>query len=197
MSPSSSGLGSKRARVGQRLQAREPEQLLEQLGAPVHHRTEARAPGLLDQPPLEQRPDRRLRRHTADARHLGPRHGLEIGHDRQAFGLSLREWRRARARQQAAGRPLRNRVGREREATGHLAQDHAAVALGVVLAQACERLDDLALAHLAGVGQPVDRHGLGREEEQRLDGPCKIVHDDTTVIGPKGTSCSHLASPAL
>ena len=76
-------------------------------------------------------------------------------------------------------------------------QDHAAEALRVVLAQSRQRLDDLALTHLAGVGEALDRDGLGGQEQQRLDRASEVVHDGTTVIGPNGTSCSHFASPAL
>ena len=92
---------------------------------------------------------------------------------------------------------LGHRVGGEREAAGHLPQHDAAEALGVVLAHPGERLDDLALAHLAGVREAVHRHRLRREEQQRLDRAHEVVHEGTTVIGPNGTSCSHLASPAL
>ena len=86
----------------------------------------------------------------------------------------------------------------ERESARHLPQHYAAVALGVVLAQAGERLDDLALGDVGGVGEPLDGDGLGREEQERLDDAGELVHEaGTTVIGPKGTSCSHFASPAL
>src|SRR5215212_2914402 len=74
-------------RVRQRVEPTQPEQLLEQLGGAVHDRAEARAPGLLDQPALEQRADRGLRCDAADPRHLRPRHGLQVRHDRQALRL--------------------------------------------------------------------------------------------------------------
>ena len=98
-----------------------------------------------------------------------------------------------------------DRVGREREAAGDLAQDDAAVALGVVLAQAVERLDDLVLGLLAGLGEVVERHRVGRQEEQRLDDPREVLHAGLLahalpaliVIGPKVSDCSQSASPAL
>ena len=196
-SPSSSGRRVERGRVRQRVEAREAEELLEQLGGAVHHRAEAGAARLLDQAALEQRADRRLGRHAADARDLRPRDRLEVGHDREALGLRLRQRRGTRAREQAPRGALGYRIGGEREAAGHLAQHDAAEALGVVLAQARQRLDDLALAHLAGVGEPLHGDRLGRQEEQRLDRASEVVHDGTTVIGPNGISCSHFASPAL
>ena len=47
--------------------------------------------------------------------------------------------------------------------------------------------------------------GLRRQEEQRLGDPRELAHSarvahvafTCTVIGPKGTSCSQAASPAL
>src|SRR5918992_3110673 len=187
-----------RGRVREGVEAGEAEQLLEQLGRAVERGAEARAAGLVDESALEQRADGRLRGDAADACDLGPGDGLQIGDDRQALGLGLGESRGARPRQQAAGGPLRDRVGGEREAARDLAQHHPAVALGVVLAQPGERLDDLALGHLGGVGQALDRDRLRREEEERLDGSRQIIHEfGTTVMGPNGTSCSHFASPAL
>ena len=96
-----------------------------------------------------------------------------------------------------AGRVLGHRVGGQREAAGHLAEDHAAEALGVVLAQPRERLEDLALARLAGVGEPLQRDGLGGEEEQRLGYAGEVVHPALMVIGPKVSFWSQSASPAL
>ena len=79
---------------------------------------------------------------------------------------------------------LGHRVGGEREAAGHLAQHDAAVALGVVLAQPRERLDDLALGHLARVGEVGGGERVGRQEQQRLDDPGELVHaPDRHVIG--------------
>ena len=63
-------------------------------------------------------------------------------------------------RQQPPRGALGHGVGGQREAAGHLAQDDAPVALGVVLAQARQRLEHLALGRLAGVGQPLQRHRL-------------------------------------
>ena len=194
-------------RVGQRVEAGEPEELLEQLRAAIERGAEARAARLLHQPALQQRADRRLRGHAADARDLRARDGLQVGHDRQALGLRLGQRRGARLGQQPARGPLGHRVGGQREAARHLAQHHPAKALGVVLAQPRDRLHDLALRDLGGLGQALGGHRLGREEQQRLDGAGQVVHEatstpavaaaGTTVIGPNGTSCSQRASPAL
>src|SRR3954462_3514794 len=46
--------------IGERVEPREAEQLIEQLGAPVHHSAEAGPPGFLDQAALEQGPDGRF-----------------------------------------------------------------------------------------------------------------------------------------
>src|SRR5919106_6665917 len=77
--------------VGQRVEAGEAEELLEQLGAAVESRPEARASRLLDQPALEQRADGRLGRHAANSRDLGAGYRLQVGHDREALRLRLRE----------------------------------------------------------------------------------------------------------
>src|SRR5688500_11589655 len=94
------------ARVRERVEAAQPEQALEEVGSAVEDRAELGAPRLLDQPALEQRRDRRLRRHAADARDLGARHRLEVGDDREALGLGLGERRCARAAEQAPGGAL-------------------------------------------------------------------------------------------
>src|ERR687892_646815 len=134
-----------RGRVREGVEAGEAEQLLEQLGRTVERGAEARAAGLVDESALEQRADGRLRGDAADACDLGPGDGLQVGDDRQAFGLRLCERRGARPRQQPASGALGDGGGGEGEAAGDLAQHDAAVALGVVLAQPGERLDDLAL----------------------------------------------------
>ena len=186
-----------RGDVGQLVQAAEAEELLEQVARAVEDGAELGAAGLLDQPALEQRADRRLRRDAADARDLGPRHRLEVGDDREALRLRLRERRRARPREQPARRALGDRVGGEREAARDLAQHDAAPALGVVLAQPRERLDDLALADLARLGHLGGRQRVGGQEEQRLDDARELVHCAITVIGPKFSSCCQAASPDL
>src|SRR4051794_5636443 len=154
------GSGIEARQLGQLVEPAQAEELLEQRGGAVEHRAELRAPGLLDDPALEQRRHRRLRGHAADPRDLRARDRLEVGDDREALGLRLRERRRARPGEQAAGGVLGDRVGGEREAAGDLAQHHAAVAVRVVLAQPRERLHDLALGGLAGVGERVDGERL-------------------------------------
>ena len=125
---------------------------------------------------LEQRAHGGLRCHAADARDLRARDRLQVGDDREALGLGLGQRRRARLGEQPPRGALGDRVGGEREAAGDLAQHHPAIALGVVLAQPRQRLDDLALGHLAGVGEALDRDRLGREEQQRLDRTREVVH---------------------
>src|SRR5262249_55621817 len=88
--------------LGQCVEPAEAEQLLEQGGRPVEHGAELRAARLLDQPALEQRRDGGLGGDAADARDLRPRHRLQVGDDRQALALRLRQRRRARTGQQAA-----------------------------------------------------------------------------------------------
>ena len=92
----------------------------------------------------------------------------------------------------------------ERPAAGQLAQHDAAPAEAVL--ELAQRLDDVLLLGLQRVGQLVDRHRVGREEEQRLDQPREPGHDASlsaaawealTMISPNGSSCSHSASPRL
>ena len=92
-------------------------------------------------------------------------------------------------REQPARGAFGDGIGGQREAARDLAQDDAAPALGVVLAQPRERLDDLALAHLAGLGHLGGRERLRRQEQQRLDDARQLVHCAVTVIGPKFSSC--------
>src|SRR6185436_17525751 len=85
-------------------------------------------------------------------------------------------------------------------AAGDLAQDDPAPALGEVLAEEAERLLDLPLARLAGLGQVAGADRLRREEEQRLDRACEVAHASASrliLIGPKASLCSQLASPVL
>ena len=72
-----------------------------------------------------------------------------------------------------------------------------AQALGVVLAKPLQRLHDLVLAHLAGLGQIGGRDRVRGEEQQRLDYPGQLVHTALTLIGPKGSDWDQAASPAL
>ena len=58
-----------------------------------------------------------------------------------------------------------------------LAQHDAAAAERV--AQLAQRLRDVVLGGLQRVGQLVDRDGLGREEQQRLDQAREAGHDGT------------------
>src|SRR4051794_17778157 len=72
---------------GQVVHSAQPEELQKARRRAIEHGAELRAPRLLDEPALEQRRGRRLRGDAADARHLGPRHGLQVGDDGQRLGL--------------------------------------------------------------------------------------------------------------
>src|SRR5512139_3359647 len=74
-------------RIRKGVEAREPEELLEQRGGPVGDRTELRPPTLLDHPALGQAGHRGVRGDPADAGYLGPRDRLQVGHDREHLGL--------------------------------------------------------------------------------------------------------------
>ena len=69
----------------------------------------------------------------------------------------------------------------ERAAAGDLAQHDAAAAERV--AQLAQRLRDVVLGGLQRVGELVDRDGLGREEQQRLDQAGEAGHDGTVRDG--------------
>src|SRR5262249_46715972 len=68
-----------------------------------------------------------------------------------------------------------------------------------VLTQQRNRLLDLALGRLGRLGQVAGVDGLRREEEQRFDGAGQVAHAVVSFlqiwIGPKGSSCSQVASP--
>src|SRR5438067_2050290 len=190
------GTRVERGRVGQRIDSTEAEQALEERGRPVEDRAELRAAAVFYQPPLLERRDRGLRVDAADARDLRSRDRLQVGDDREALGLRLRQRRRARLGQQAAGGLLRGRITGERPAPGDLTQDEPAVAL----AQFGERGLDLAGLNVTRLGQVLDRDGFVRQEEQGFDDASELGHARTgvvIVIGPNGTSCSHTASPCL
>ena len=91
----------------------------------VEDRAELRAALLLDQAALLERRHRGVGVDAADARDLGTRHRLQVGDDRQALCLRLRQRRRARLRQQPPHGVVGLGVGGERQPARHLAQDDA------------------------------------------------------------------------
>ena len=204
--------------VGQVVDRLQPEQLQEQRRGAVQHGAELRAAGLLDQPAVGQRGGGRLGGHAADPRHLGAGDRLQVGDDRQRLGLRGRQRRGARAGEQPAGGLLGVRVRGERVAATDLAQQDTAAAERVT--QLAERLRHVVLGCLQRVRELVDRDGLRRQEQQRLDQAREAGHDGTvrdtasrraaaatrragtgaserTVISPNGSSCCHSASPRL
>ena len=68
---------------------------------------------------------------------------------------------------------------------GDVAQNDAALPLGQCGVERVERTVDLGLGRVARLGEIRRRHGLGREEQQRLDGSLQGRHPASTVIGPK------------
>ena len=88
----------------------------------------------------------------------------------------------------------------EREAAGHAAQhEPAAVEVGLELLRG---LRDRLLRGLQRVGELLDRHRVGREEQQRLEPggerhAAASARSAWTVISPNGSACSHAASPRL
>ena len=113
---------------------------------------------------------------------------MEVGGDREALGLGLREGRRAGLRQQAPHGAVRVGVRREREAAGDLPQDHSEPALREVLADFGQRLCQLGGLAFECLRKVVFADGLRRAEEQRREAARKEAHEEVAVmisISPK------------
>ena len=209
------GRGIERGDLGQLVQGGEPEQAQEQLGGAVEHGAELGAPGLLDQPALEQRGRGRLGVDTADAGDLRPRDRLQVGDDGQRLGLGGRQRRRARPRQQAPGGVLGVGVGGRarirppaRAARGRGARTRSA------RADAPARSPPRA-APPRVPARALGAHRLGAEEQQRFQGSLELgahqaasirargrarpapARADSSVISPNGSSWVQVSSPCL
>src|SRR5690606_37971492 len=101
--------------------------------------------------------------------------------------------------------------GRERPASGQLAQLDAALAGRVALQQLSQRRLDLLALDRAGLGQPSLVDGVRRQEQERLDGACQLAHAASAAatsgcrcfsgtvmtISLNGSSWIQVASPRL
>ena len=195
-SPSSSGLGRTR-HVRQRIEAAQAEELLEQslvrrgwrrtASGPTPGSGRARA---ASRPPTPRR--RRGCARAPAARPAGGRPRSRGTRPGPASAAASAAWR-------AGGAPPAGyRVSGEREPAGDLPQHHPALALGVVLTQPGERLGHLALGDFARVGHRARRRPAPPTgtAAPRRSVPARSRRA-LTMIGPKGSFCSHRASPAL